>query len=337
MSYTKLRPAPASLEESADKDGNKPIPFAMQTAGHMEKRGSWFLGLLEHSDGNILKPVDDSKRGVRELAFYQSLFDPLCKDDVLLRLRPLVPRYWGTFSLMHQTQFMKYVKLENLTGRYTLPSVMDIKIGAVTSDPEASPNKVEREREKYKRTKTLGFCIPGMKVYNRRLSEYTMYDKDFGKALTEDTVKDALIQFLGGSDNVEIAIVLGFRVHLEQIRDWFLSQKQLAFYSSSLLFVYEGVADKVVDGASDASRCCCVKNEGQWRQSLQQDTTMPRPNSFTERVTRCTEIHASQCGLQRTDVRMIDFAHVFPTDEADNNYIYGLNNVIKLFDEILRK
>jgi len=35
------------------------------------------------------------------------------------------------------------------------------------------------------------------------------------------------------------------------------------------------------------------------------------------------------------DVRMIDFAHVYEEDKKDDNYIYGLKNLIQYFRELL--
>lgn len=35
------------------------------------------------------------------------------------------------------------------------------------------------------------------------------------------------------------------------------------------------------------------------------------------------------------DVRMIDFAHVFPTTSTDENYNYGLNNLIRNLRKLL--
>ncbi|XP_018414250.1 PREDICTED: inositol polyphosphate multikinase [Nanorana parkeri] len=39
----------------------------------------------------------------------------------------------------------------------------------------------------------------------------------------------------------------------------------------------------------------------------------------------------------KTDVRMIDFAHVFPSNEKDAGYIYGLKNVIVVLQSILNE
>ena len=49
--------------------------------------------------------------------------------------------------------------------------------------------------------------------------------------------------------------------------------------------------------------------------------------------------HSSSLNSQDTvlaDVRMIDFTHVFFTDEQDDNYLYGLNNLIGDMETLLK-
>lgn len=38
-------------------------------------------------------------------------------------------------------------------------------------------------------------------------------------------------------------------------------------------------------------------------------------------------------------VKMIDFAHVFPAEDTtiDTNYLFGIENLVKLFEEFLRE
>lgn len=87
-------------------------------------------------------------------------------------------------------------------------------MGAKTYDFEASEHKIRREQQKYKHTKVMGFCIPGMqvkriylsrlksnsllnlantsilKVYNLKTQVYICKGKDYGKKLTSESVKD---------------------------------------------------------------------------------------------------------------------------------------------------
>lgn len=38
-------------------------------------------------------------------------------------------------------------------------------------------------------------------------------------------------------------------------------------------------------------------------------------------------------------IKMIDFAHIFPADDAsiDTNYLFGIENLVKIFEEFLRE
>lgn len=38
-------------------------------------------------------------------------------------------------------------------------------------------------------------------------------------------------------------------------------------------------------------------------------------------------------------VKMIDFAHVFPAEDAsiDTNYLFGIENLVKIFEEFLQE
>lgn len=45
-------------------------------------------------------------------------------------------------------------------------------------------------------------------------------------------------------------------------------------------------------------------------------------------------------GREWAFVKMIDFAHVFPADDdasADTNYLFGIENLVKIFEEFLRE
>lgn len=74
------------------------------------------------------------------------------------------------------------------------PCVIDIKIGKRTWDPLASKEKIEAEEQKYRPCKeNLGFCIPGFQVYSVKNGSLKRYGKDYGKKLTQHTIKDGKI------------------------------------------------------------------------------------------------------------------------------------------------
>ena len=57
-----------------------------------------------------------------------------------------------------------YLKLEDVCRRFRNPSILDVKIGRVSYDPEADDRKRSAERAKYPPLAELGFQLLGMRV-----------------------------------------------------------------------------------------------------------------------------------------------------------------------------
>ena len=57
-----------------------------------------------------------------------------------------------------------YMILDNVCAKYKNPSVLDIKMGRVRTDPEATQEKITRERLKCPYAEKLGFQLSGMMV-----------------------------------------------------------------------------------------------------------------------------------------------------------------------------
>lgn len=54
---------------------------------------------------------------------------------------------------------------------------------------------------------------------------------------------------------------------------------------------------------------------------------------------KSTEFSGDRSGRERTthvEVKMIDFAHVFPSDNLDEGYIHGLKNILFLLEQLLQ-
>ena len=74
-------------------------------------------GFLECGNGTLLKPLQSGGRGECELDLYHRVFDPACTCPVLLQLRPLIPRYLGTYTLPEHPQGTTHMeKLKSLPG-----------------------------------------------------------------------------------------------------------------------------------------------------------------------------------------------------------------------------
>lgn len=57
----------------------------------------------------------------------------------------------------------------------------------------------------------------------------------------------------------------------------------------------------------------------------------------TTATTTTTTTMRESTGGDDVEVRMIDFAHVFPSESSDEGYIYGLKNLIRVLQEMLEE
>ncbi|OQR68754.1 inositol polyphosphate multikinase-like [Tropilaelaps mercedesae] len=263
------------------------MSYDQQIAGHRHGYGKTKLGMLRHQDGSILKPLmPNDVRAGREHDFYQFLErhreicpegqgSEECDDPVVHDLIDLTPRYLGVFETdfavpVAEGRGVSYMKLEDLCRPFKQPCIADLKIGRVTYDPEATAEKIKQYMTKYPAQWEIGYRILGMRVFERGV--YRVYDADYGLQQTADSVVDAIRTFVGANPACLPLII----TELDRIMEWFVRQRRFAFYSSSILFVYDAVEP------------------------------------------RCS-------------VKLIDFAHVFPTTKADENYLFGLRKLVDAF------
>jgi len=78
-------------------------------------------------------------------------------------LRTLCPRFYGTVE-DNNTVGGGYLRLEDLTRPFHNPCIIDIKMGKVTWDPDATDTKRKREESKYPPLKKTGFQLLGCRV-----------------------------------------------------------------------------------------------------------------------------------------------------------------------------
>ncbi len=58
----------------------------------------------------------------------------------------------------------KFLQLEDITSKFENPCVIDVKIGKITYDPEATAEKRAKETNKYPPLKKTGFQLRGFRV-----------------------------------------------------------------------------------------------------------------------------------------------------------------------------
>jgi 1D-myo-inositol-tetrakisphosphate 5-kinase/inositol-polyphosphate multikinase len=205
-------------------------------------------------------------------------------------------------SCCYGTTYTSYILAHNLTINFSKPSVLDIKMGVETFEPDAPEDKKIREINKYELQHEMGFRIVAIRIYdptNVQASNdgYIYFPKSFGRSLTSrEQVKHAMITFFGGEENEKLQSreVLENRSHsikkilskLKLIRKWFQENDIFSFTASSLLMMYE------------------------------------------------SNDNASQPG--GADVKMIDFGRVRRRKGGDPGYHQGLRMLMSILEEILR-
>lgn len=128
---------------------------------------------------------------------------------------------------------------------------------------------------------------------------------------------------------------------IRNILGWFEGQKQLHFYASSLLFVYEG-----------SLHTTNAKNRSEALKGQKLNQAKPEDKSTSCGQVNCSSIHEAIHSVwkvngygphslngtkeENVEVRMIDFAHVFPCDSSDDSYMYGLRSLLCVLEQILQ-
>ena len=109
------------------------------------------------------------------------------------------------------------------------------------------------------------------------------------------------------------------------IQKWFEKQKQFAFFASSVLIVYEGLPDK-------------QNTQNGSKSSEPNDTpSADKGAKAKDDVTKGSSEDTEKSNKPLVDVRMIDFAHVFPATAVDENYSYGLESLINYLRKLVKE
>lgn len=121
-------------------------------------------------------------------------------------------------------------------------NVMDIKIGAITWDHQASSEKIKLERSKYPWQEELGFKILGYRC-TRCDGQVEILSKEKAKKLDPEEVESAIWTFLSPDGNktaLERRRSIFVR-QLEQIKELIEEETCFQFISSSILLSYKKV------------------------------------------------------------------------------------------------
>ena len=135
-----------------------------------------------------------------------------------------------------------YLVIEDLTYAYTLPCIIDLKLGKRQHGLHDSEEKIKSKQRKCALTtsKRLGVRLCGMQRYDVKAAQWDTRDKYEGRKLTEDGFIDTLKDFFHNGQELRLAVMSAVLARLVLMRATLQQVKAWKFYSSSLLIVYEG-------------------------------------------------------------------------------------------------
>jgi len=314
----------------------------------------------------LLKPFQTDDRGLREVAFYEimesihelklgidadadadthtdfnSNSNSVSKSNILATLHELLQgvlyrngsvykykskhKYETFYPELHLLQdlsrFMvdyygitkdlpSYMILSDETIPFVQPCIIDLKIGTKTYEPDAKPSKKKSQMKKYPQQQLFGFRIVGMRKYQYQHT----YDQNQCESGGEvDSPHITKMDKLGGrslitNDNMLLAFKSFFNMNDSNHLTIQRKKRIVIAFLSKLQSLRHLIVDPKNSIALYASSLL-----------LMYEGVEDEPSISDESVV----------------LKMIDFAHVRKQSGVDEGYLHGIDNIIRIFNEII--
>ena len=292
--------------------------FEHQVAGHVEQT------ILGVGGRFILKPMVKKELFYREAAFYERTLQSAHSPNSAVRF---TPQYYG---LLHcktgdsngglsevdgpmeseTEETLPHLVLEDLTFNYSMPNIIDIKMGTCTFEPTATKKKKENEIKKYPYQSELGFRITGFKVFERGSGMYIKSGKAFGRSVVPAEAVGALAMlFDDGTGVIRMDVLVALLDELEKLLVWVREQTQHRFFCSSLLIVYDALGNNSSHMPVSVEKDVVYNSWRSLSACISEDSKSPAILERMERVLQNTD-NNGDLPTPVVRVKMIDFAHV---------------------------
>ncbi|KAJ8315897.1 hypothetical protein KUTeg_006555 [Tegillarca granosa] len=277
----------------------------------------------------------DPKSGKHEKTKGMNPWSIKCHKRLLSKLRKASN---GTDS-----NISEFILLENVAAQFNNPCILDLKMGTRQHGDDVSEAKKQRHMKKCETTTSsqIGVRVCGMQVYQVLTDNYVCHNKYYGRSLTVDGFKDSLRAFLNNGCELRTDLLASIVRRLEELRVAISKQDTFRFYSSSLLIMYDGGSKSGLSTVLPKSEHHSVLHSDESNESNASTTSSDNDSKNINSASAPRNRHWK--GSNIVDVRMIDFAHSthdgFEGDLTthsgpDHGYIFGLENLIKLFQGI---
>jgi len=188
-----------------------------------------------HADAFLVKKPGQlmKKAGKAERAFY---LETLPKVE---GLAAFCPQCYG----VHEENGVLYTIMEDLCFGFSKPTVADIKMGVSSVGEDADEEKQRKmgAKDAISTSATLGMRFTGMVVYDSHNDTFVKFGKKWGHVLKEPEFTPSLLRYFTHEDpKVTNRLLQSAVSQVEAVYAWFSSQHSLRFFSSSLLFVFDG-------------------------------------------------------------------------------------------------
>ncbi|KAI9448082.1 hypothetical protein H4582DRAFT_1898412 [Lactarius indigo] len=311
-------------------------------------------GIQTSDDGALLiKPALP-----HELQFYQnSLTDP-----ALAPLRQWIPTYLGTLRLEGQKTAdglanvegipegeKELLVIENAAHGFLKPNILDIKLGTVLYEEDASPEKKERMQNTARRTTSgdTGVRLTGFQVFGNTTSQPVIFPKNYGKTIGVSELGAGVARFFpisgsmiglpgagaGGRMDVGLPkalllpVLKSIRKSVQEIRDA-MSAIEMRMVGGSLLIIYEGDWDRAEMGVQWLAHQAASDGGEREYEGAMEDSEEDSDSG--------DESDDEHSGGSKPPcvVKVIDFAHVRlkAGEGPDRGVLKGLDTVLSLLD-----
>ncbi|KAL1129083.1 hypothetical protein AAG570_013614 [Ranatra chinensis] len=255
-----------------------------------------------------------------------------------------------------------FLVLENLTWKFRLPCILDLKMGTRQYDDNDSLAKRQRKMVKVVTTTSgkLGVRVGGMQVYQVTSGRFLCRNKFYGRTLSAGGFSAAVRHFLHDGTRLRVEVLPPLIRRLEALVDVLENQTSLRLYTTSLLLLYEGepvqqptdklrekresmersssLEDRAEDIDSDGSSSGLERSSSSGSLSailVGKEVVTPEDRRGTAATSArkmnrrrssscCTEEISAEEPL--TDVRIIDFAHSTHKGMSDSVVYSGPDN-----------